>query len=89
MTQMAYIRFHRALSASRGESQVKRKKLLTSKTEPPEPLQLERERCMNPWNGRCANTEILLYIFYEGERLPICRSCWEIIASKDIEWRCN
>ena len=46
-----------------------------------------RENCMNPWNGECANTDIVLYIIYKGKRLPICQACWEAISSKDIEWK--
>jgi len=45
------------------------------------------ERCMNPWNGRCSNTDIALYIMFKGRRLPICRKCWREISSKNIEWR--
>jgi len=44
------------------------------------------ESCQNPWNGTCGNTEIVLYIYYEGERLPICRECWKGIADHDLEW---
>jgi hypothetical protein len=44
---------------------------------------------MNPWNGRCGNTDIALYIFYRGRRIPVCRECWMEIASDDIEWRCD
>ena len=52
-----------------------------------EPERLRRENCMNPWNGECANTDIVLYIIYKGKRLPICQACWEAISSKDIEWK--
>ncbi|RLI13032.1 hypothetical protein DRO35_01420 [Candidatus Bathyarchaeota archaeon] len=45
------------------------------------------ERCMNPWNKKCSNTDIVLYIMFNGKRLPICHKCWEEISSKDIEWR--
>jgi hypothetical protein len=51
-----------------------------------EPPILGLETCMNPWNGRCSNTDITLYIIYEGSRLPICRKCWEAISSNDHEW---
>jgi hypothetical protein len=44
------------------------------------------ETCMNPWNGKCLNTDISLYIMYKGSRLPICRKCWEAISSNDYEW---
>jgi len=49
-------------------------------------LVLKKETCLNPWNGKCGNTDIALYIMYRGRRLPICRDCWEAISSKDIEW---
>jgi len=41
---------------------------------------------MNPWNKKCSNTDIVLYIMFNGKRLPICHKCWEEISSKDIEW---
>ena len=44
------------------------------------------ERCQNPWNGRCRSTDIELYIYYKGKRLPICRSCWGRMAGLNIEW---
>jgi hypothetical protein len=44
------------------------------------------ERCRNPWNGECKNTDIEVYIYHKGERQPICRNCWQKIAEKDIEW---
>jgi len=44
------------------------------------------ERCRNPWNGRCENTDIQLYIYYGGERLPICGKCWSQICDGDFEW---
>ncbi|MCD6089776.1 hypothetical protein J7K07_08705 [Candidatus Bathyarchaeota archaeon] len=45
------------------------------------------EKCMNPWNKKCSNTDIILYIMFNGKRLPICHKCWEEISSKNIEWR--
>lgn len=47
---------------------------------------LRSERCHNPWNGRCENTDIALYIFYKERELPICRLCWNEIAERDLEW---
>ena len=44
------------------------------------------ERCRNPWNGRCKSTDIELYIMYKGAKLPICRSCWTMLAEKNVEW---
>jgi len=44
------------------------------------------ERCRNPWNGRCKSTDIELYIMYKGVKLPICRSCWTMLAEKNVEW---
>lgn len=44
------------------------------------------ERCRNPWNGGCQNTDIQLYIIYRGERLPICARCWSEICESDLEW---
>jgi len=42
------------------------------------------ERCKNPWNGKCNNTNIDVYIYYRGNKLPICRSCWGNIADKNL-----
>ena len=44
------------------------------------------ERCRNPWNGRCRNTDVEVYILYKDSRLPICRRCWSKIADSNIEW---
>lgn len=44
------------------------------------------ERCRNPWNGKCRNTNIELYIMYKGRVLPICRRCWSTLAKKPVEW---
>lgn len=44
------------------------------------------EKCENPWNGECKNTNIEVYIYYKGRQIPICSYCWHNIAEKDIEW---
>jgi len=44
------------------------------------------EDCQNPWNKKCGNHDIEVYILLKGERVPICRSCWKKIAEKDLEW---
>ncbi len=44
------------------------------------------EHCMNPWNGKCRNTDIQLYIFYRNRKRPICRSCWEEIVKQGYSW---
>jgi hypothetical protein len=44
------------------------------------------ERCRNPWNTKCRETEIEVYIYHKGRQLPICRECWLKIAEKDLEW---
>ncbi|MBN1784823.1 MAG: hypothetical protein JW815_03715 [Candidatus Bathyarchaeota archaeon] len=44
------------------------------------------EICKNPWNGKCKNSDIQVYIYYKNKRVPICRKCWSKIAEKDIEW---
>jgi len=41
--------------------------------------------CQNPWNGACDNVDITVYIHYEGEQRPICRSCWRKIAHNGVE----
>jgi len=44
------------------------------------------EHCRNPWNGRCENADIEVYIYYKGRRLAICSTCWANIADKNLEW---
>jgi hypothetical protein len=44
------------------------------------------EHCKNPWNGKCQNADIEVFILYKGVRLPICRRCWNKIAKSNIEW---
>jgi len=46
----------------------------------------DEEHYMNPLNGVCRSRDILLYIYYGGRRLPICRRCRMEIASSDVEW---
>jgi hypothetical protein len=53
---------------------------------PETPLSQGNENCANPWNGECRSTDIVLYILFEGDNLPICRDCWNEIAETDIEW---
>jgi len=44
------------------------------------------ERCKNPWSNRCKNSDVVLYILYKGEEVPICSRCWRKIAGMDVEW---
>jgi len=45
------------------------------------------ETCKNPFRKRrCDNTDIELYIVYNGEKCPICSNCWKKIAKSDLEW---
>ena len=74
------------LNLSEGQAKVSKKRFEEYAGRNVSPFHRERERCRNPWNGRCDNTDIALYIFHEGERLPICRLCWHEIADKDFEW---
>jgi len=62
-------------------------RLSRSEAKAARPVVGDEEYCMNPWNGVCRSTDILLYIYYKGRRLPICRKCWMEIASSDAEWR--
>ena len=52
------------------------------KTEPPHSL----EHCKNPWNEKCKNSEIELYIVYKGVQHPICSCCWDTLAEKTFDW---
>jgi len=42
------------------------------------------EQCRNPWNRKCKNTKIEVYIYHKGNRLPICGDCWSEIVEKDL-----
>lgn len=44
------------------------------------------EQCKNPWNKECKNDNIQVYIIVKGERVPICRRCWDRLADQDVEW---
>ena len=44
------------------------------------------EQCKNPWNKECKNDNIQVYIIVKGERVPICRHCWDKLANQDVEW---
>ena len=44
------------------------------------------KRCRNPWNSKCENTDINVFIYFKDELLPICRNCWRKIADKSFEW---
>ncbi|MCW4041255.1 MAG: hypothetical protein NWE83_10960 [Candidatus Bathyarchaeota archaeon] len=45
-----------------------------------------REQCGNPWNITCHRKDIQVYIQYQEEQRPICRSCWQTIAKPKYEW---
>jgi len=44
------------------------------------------EYCKNPWNKKCHDPNIVLYVYYRKRLFPICRSCWMEITRKNIEW---
>jgi len=60
----------------------KRVRAQAVQAEPPHSL----EHCKNPWNEKCKNTEIELYIIYKGVKHPICSCCWDTLAEKTFEW---
>jgi len=44
------------------------------------------EKCSNPFNPNCKNTDIKVYIEVDGvEEVPICGSCWDFLA-ENAEW---
>ena len=47
---------------------------------------MESEHCTNPWNPKCRNTDIKVYIRYDGKIHAICSECWENIIKRKIEW---
>lgn len=47
----------------------------------------EKEHCANPFSKKkCGDTDIVLYIEFKGQRLPICRKCADKIMVSDLEW---
>ncbi|MCJ7559813.1 hypothetical protein MUO79_04240 [Candidatus Bathyarchaeota archaeon] len=44
------------------------------------------EHCKNPWKNRCKSENIKLYILFKGEKLPICRQCWNSLSEKEFDW---
>jgi len=46
--------------------------------------------CCNPFRKRCCrNADIEVFIFYKGEKLPICHSCWKKISKTEQGWKSN
>jgi len=47
------------------------------------------ERCSNPFSSvkKCKNTDIAVYIYYNGSIHPICYKCWKEIAKSNLEWK--
>ena len=45
------------------------------------------EHCANPWKEDCKGTDVVLYILFEGDKLPICGECWNRIADKNFALR--
>jgi hypothetical protein len=41
---------------------------------------------MSPLNPNCNSTEIAVYMYFGGRKLPICWGCWREIAGSDLEW---
>jgi hypothetical protein len=46
----------------------------------------EMEHCKNPWKNSCKSENIKLYIQFKGEKLPICKQCWDRMADEDLSW---
>jgi len=44
------------------------------------------EHCKNPWKNDCKNGNIKLYIQFKGEKLPICKRCWNHLADSELNW---
>ncbi|MEM2875756.1 MAG: CdvA-like protein [Candidatus Bathyarchaeia archaeon] len=42
--------------------------------------------CKNPWDKKCRNTDVEVFIYYGGEYVPICSDCWKRIVEKDLSW---
>jgi ribosome-binding protein aMBF1 (putative translation factor) len=46
----------------------------------------EYKHCMNPWKKDCQNTDVAVFIQYEGQSLPICSSCWDNLGESNRQW---
>lgn len=45
------------------------------------------EHCLNPFSEKpCHNTDIAVYIYYQGSIYPICYKCWNKIGKSSLEW---
>lgn len=44
------------------------------------------EHCLNPWDDKCKNTDIAVYIVYKGRRIPLCWKCWRKISKNNVTW---
>jgi len=44
------------------------------------------EQCQNPLKPTCKNTDILLYIISDSEKIPVCQQCWNELANLDVNW---
>jgi len=44
------------------------------------------EHCKNPWKNKCKSENIKLYILFKGQKLPICKQCWNSISEKELDW---
>lgn len=48
---------------------------------------MKQEICKNPFRkDKCGSTDICLYIEYKGDKIPICKKCWELLGESDHEW---
>jgi len=44
------------------------------------------EKCASPLRLNCGSTDIALYIYFGGRKLPICWKCWRETASSGLQW---
>lgn len=46
------------------------------------------ESCQNPFFSCTSSepTKIALDILYKGQRLPLCKDCWQKLADTDAQW---
>ncbi|MEM3745787.1 MAG: hypothetical protein QW323_04760 [Candidatus Bathyarchaeia archaeon] len=44
------------------------------------------EHCLNPWDNKCKNADIAVYIMYKGRKIPLCWKCWRRISKNNIVW---
>lgn len=44
------------------------------------------EMCQNPFKKKKCNSGEPIVTYITGNKIPICKKCWEEIADSDFQW---